>query len=75
MWIPLLEWCYNTTCHSLIGVSRFEAIYCNLPHRLVSCIPSTSVNVSGPKTEIKGANVNDVKRKFTKILVKNEVAC
>ncbi|KAF5459790.1 hypothetical protein F2P56_019708 [Juglans regia] len=44
LWIPLVEWCYNTTCHSSIRICPFEALYGYLPPKLVSYIAGTSVN-------------------------------
>lgn len=42
-WLYLAEWCYNTSHHSAINMSPYQAIYGNLP-------PNLSSNVR-PKTE------------------------
>ncbi|XP_042958052.1 uncharacterized protein LOC122293563 [Carya illinoinensis] len=44
LWLPLAEWCYNTTCHSSIKICPFEALYGYVPPRLVSYVAGTSVN-------------------------------
>lgn len=30
-WLPMAEWWYNTTHHSAIGMSPYQALYCSVP--------------------------------------------
>ncbi|XP_040988925.1 uncharacterized protein LOC121236540 [Juglans microcarpa x Juglans regia] len=43
-WLPFAEWCYNTTMHSSIKMSPFEALYGYAPSKLMAYVSGTCAN-------------------------------
>lgn len=43
-WLTIAEWCYNTTFHTSIGMTPFQALYGFSPPRLMPYIPGTISN-------------------------------
>ena len=41
-WLPIVEWCYNTTCHSSIHMTPFEAVYGQPPPIHLPYLPGES---------------------------------
>lgn len=42
----MVEWCYNTTCHTSIGISSFKALYGYPLAKLMTYILGTTANVA-----------------------------
>jgi hypothetical protein len=41
-WLPLAEWWYNTSYHTITRMTPFEAVYGQKPPSILSYLPSTS---------------------------------
>lgn len=42
-WLPLAEWCYNTTFHSTIQTTPYEALYGQVPPTLLPYLAGSSL--------------------------------